>query len=138
MPAIKSNKVVAGLPAVLEANSIYYVRVGAGFDIYVTNSSGMIVAYPLNQSAGNPAQMVTVFLPEESTEFRQTINAPAVTPTSVVQVWLAPTLEIDENDPEWLDCTQCVAASVAAGSFDVFMKFSTPQRGPVTLNYRIV
>lgn len=48
MAVIKHHKYVASLPGTLEANSIYYVRAGAGFDIYVTNSSGTIVAYPLN------------------------------------------------------------------------------------------
>jgi len=50
MAVIKHHKFVAVLPATLEANSIYYVRVGAGFDIYVTNSSGTLIAYPLNPS----------------------------------------------------------------------------------------
>src|SRR5690606_36393144 len=45
---INQHKVVASLPDPLEANSIYYVRVGAGFDQYVTNGSGMIVAYQSN------------------------------------------------------------------------------------------
>lgn len=48
MAKINQHKVVASLPDPLEANSIYYVRVGAGFDQYVTNGSGMIVAYQSN------------------------------------------------------------------------------------------
>lgn len=48
MAQVKFHKFVAALPAELEANAIYYVRAGAGFDIYVTNSSGTVVAYPLN------------------------------------------------------------------------------------------
>lgn len=48
MAVIKHHKYVAALPGTLEANSIYYVRAGSGFDIYVTNSSGTLVAYPLN------------------------------------------------------------------------------------------
>jgi hypothetical protein len=48
MAVIKHHKHVAALPATLEANSVYYVRTGAGFDIYVTNDSGLVVAYPLN------------------------------------------------------------------------------------------
>lgn len=49
MANIKHHKFVAALPAVLEANSIYFVRVGSGYDQYVTNSSGQIVAYPMNR-----------------------------------------------------------------------------------------
>ena len=54
MAKIKHHKVVSSLPATLLANSIYYVRVGTGFDIYVTNDVGTIVAYPLNAGGGAP------------------------------------------------------------------------------------
>lgn len=50
MAQINQHKVVASLPDPLEANSIYYVRVGEGFDIYVTNGSGVVVEYSLNAS----------------------------------------------------------------------------------------
>ncbi|TLX65058.1 hypothetical protein DN820_01725 [Stutzerimonas nosocomialis] len=48
MAQVKFHKYVAALPAQLEANAIYYVRAGDGFDMYVTNGAGMIVAYPAN------------------------------------------------------------------------------------------
>lgn len=47
-PTLKLHKVVAALPGVLEADSVYFVRVGTGFTMYVTNSSGTIVAYTPN------------------------------------------------------------------------------------------
>lgn len=50
---IRHHKVVAALPDPLVADSIYYVRSGSGFDIYVTNSLGTVVAYPINQSGGS-------------------------------------------------------------------------------------
>lgn len=50
MSVIKHHKVVAALPDPLESNSIYYVRVGSGFSIYVTNDIGGVVAYSLNTS----------------------------------------------------------------------------------------
>lgn len=50
MPTISQFKVVASLPATLAPDAVYYVRVGTGFDIYVTNSSGTVVAYPTNQA----------------------------------------------------------------------------------------
>lgn len=53
MAQLRTHKFVASLPAQLEADAIYYVRTGAGFDQYVTNHSGTIVAYPLNQSGGS-------------------------------------------------------------------------------------
>lgn len=48
MATIKHYKVVAALPGSLEADAIYLVRVGSGFDFYATNSSGTIVAYAAN------------------------------------------------------------------------------------------
>lgn len=42
------HKVVSTLPVLLQPNSIYYVRNGTGFDQYITNSNGVIVAYPQN------------------------------------------------------------------------------------------
>lgn len=47
-PRVHVHKHVVALPAVLEANAVYHVRRGSGFDLYVTNASGVIVAYPLN------------------------------------------------------------------------------------------
>lgn len=48
MAALAINKVVSSLPGTLAANTVYYVRVGTGFDMYVTNSTGTIVAYAMN------------------------------------------------------------------------------------------
>jgi hypothetical protein len=42
---VKHHKVVSSLPVVLEASSVYYVRVGTGFTQYITNSTGTVVAY---------------------------------------------------------------------------------------------
>ena len=54
MSNIKASKTVNTLPGVLQSSTIYFVRSGTGFDIFVTNESGTIVAYPLNQSGGSP------------------------------------------------------------------------------------
>ena len=48
MAIVKHHKVVAALPPELEANSIYYIRAATGFDVYVTNSAGTVIAYPAN------------------------------------------------------------------------------------------
>lgn len=48
MSEVMFHKVVASLPPTLEADSVYYVRVGSGWTQYVTNSSGVIVAYEQN------------------------------------------------------------------------------------------
>lgn len=49
MAVIVTKKEVNALPSTLTANTIYYVRTGLGFDLYVTDTSGS-VAYKANQS----------------------------------------------------------------------------------------
>lgn len=51
MAVLKVEKVVSALPGTLVADTIYFVRVGTGFDLYVTDSTGAI-AYQVNQAAG--------------------------------------------------------------------------------------
>ena len=48
MSAVKFHKVVGSLPGTLEANSVYFVRTGAGFSIHITNDLGQVEAYNLN------------------------------------------------------------------------------------------
>lgn len=48
MAAFKSYKVVSALPGTLDADSVYFVRVGNGFDLYVTNNGGTITAFKVN------------------------------------------------------------------------------------------
>lgn len=47
--ALYARKVVAELPATLEADAIYAVRVGLGFDLYVSDNTGQI-AHKLNNT----------------------------------------------------------------------------------------
>jgi hypothetical protein len=49
MTVLRFAKVVANLPATLEPNTLYLVRVGSGFDIYVSDLTGNI-AYSINGS----------------------------------------------------------------------------------------
>lgn len=49
MAKVLHHKVVAALPSPLEPDSIYYVRAGVGFDMYITNGSGVVSAYEINQ-----------------------------------------------------------------------------------------
>ena len=42
MAEAKLHKVVSALPGTLEADSVYFVRVGAGIDIFATNSAGSV------------------------------------------------------------------------------------------------
>lgn len=63
-----THKVVASLPAVLEPNSVYYVRVGLGFDLYVTNNLGLVVAYPLNHPTASGG--VTTITPQQASDLQ--------------------------------------------------------------------
>lgn len=47
MNVFRASKVVSALPSTLEADTTYYVRVGTGFDMYVTDTTGQI-AHSLN------------------------------------------------------------------------------------------
>ena len=51
MSAVKFHKVVGSLPSTLEANSVYFVRVGLGFSIHLTNDIGQVTSYDLNTSS---------------------------------------------------------------------------------------
>jgi hypothetical protein len=51
MAVFKAHKVVSALPDPLEADALYYVRAGAGFDVYLTDTTGAI-AYAQNVEDG--------------------------------------------------------------------------------------
>jgi len=55
MATLRFAKVVASLPATLAPDTLYLVRTGAGFDLYVSDATGSI-AYPVNSPA-SPAQI---------------------------------------------------------------------------------
>jgi len=63
---IKQHKVVVALPIPLEPDSIYYVRNGGGFDIHVTNNSGVVVGYELNASLDKVDKVVGKQLSDEN------------------------------------------------------------------------
>ena len=49
----RAEKVVANLPATIEPNTLYVVRVGSGFDLYVSDSTGA-TAHALNSKGFLP------------------------------------------------------------------------------------
>lgn len=59
MASLLAHKVVSALPGTLAASSIYFVRVGAGFDIYVTNETGTVVPYPINNAKAGANSDIT-------------------------------------------------------------------------------
>jgi hypothetical protein len=69
-------------------------------------------------------------------EDRETITAAGVTPSSVINLKLAPALDTDENDPEMLDFVTLVAIP-GTGTFDVVASFSQKQSGIIKLQYQV-
>lgn len=67
MAAVKFKKFVTALPSTLEPNTMYFVRVGGGFDLYVTNNLGFVAAYPLNQNTSTQDQAPPYFIPSGET-----------------------------------------------------------------------
>jgi len=53
MATLRFSKVVSSLPGVLYPDTLYLVRTGAGFDLYVSDTTGSI-AYPVNAPAAPP------------------------------------------------------------------------------------
>lgn len=51
MATFKIEKVVSALPGTLVADTVYAVRTGSGFDLYITDSTGT-VAHLVNSSGG--------------------------------------------------------------------------------------
>lgn len=60
MAVLKVEKVVSALPDTLVADTIYAVRVGAGFDLYITDSTGT-TAHKVNAQDANPIGTVLTF-----------------------------------------------------------------------------
>lgn len=68
MAELRVEKVVASLPDPLEPDTIYYVRVGQGFDLYVTDATGAVAHSPNGhqQTAYDGGAAVTVLSPDDA------------------------------------------------------------------------
>lgn len=90
---VKYHKVVSALPGTLDANSVYYVRVGSGVDMYVTNDIGVITAYQLNPPVMTIAgTAVTTNVTLTNNEFDHVIS---VTGSSSVTITIDPVAVIN-------------------------------------------
>jgi hypothetical protein len=58
MATFIASKVVAALPDPLVANTVYFVRVRTGFDVYLVDSTGTI-AYKSNAALGSEVSALT-------------------------------------------------------------------------------
>jgi len=72
---LKFNKVISELPANLEANAVYFVRTGEGFDMFVTDETGNI-AFQMNPQPPALADNENFFVVSDGySEFSLTIIA---------------------------------------------------------------
>ena len=79
----------------------------------------------------------TLTLPTSRTSHRQVVSAPTITPTSKVEVMLAPVEDTDENDPELLDLVVLHATpKPATGEIEFLITFSSATSGPIPILYR--
>lgn len=76
----------------------------------------------------------TVTVANNQQEDTEIVTAVGVTPSSVIQVWLAPTTSDDENEPEMLDLV-AIGAVPLTGQIEITLSFSAPTAGPVKLNW---
>jgi hypothetical protein len=76
----------------------------------------------------------TVTVANNQQEDTEIVTAVGVTPSSVIQVWLAPTTSADENEPEMLDLV-AIGAVPLTDQIEITLSFSAPTAGPVKLNW---
>jgi hypothetical protein len=76
----------------------------------------------------------TVTVANNRQEDTEIVTAVGVTPSSMVQVWLAPTTSDDENEPEMLDL-MTIGAVPLTDQIEITLSFSAPTAGPVKLNW---
>jgi hypothetical protein len=55
MPNLRVEKVLSNLPSTLTADTVYAVRVGTGFDLYITDTTGLIAHKVNSESSSDTA-----------------------------------------------------------------------------------
>jgi hypothetical protein len=70
------------------------------------------------------------------TDFEAVVVDAACTVSSVIELQFAPTLDTDENEPEFLNVWTMIAKP-ASGSFALSVSFADRHSGPLKLQYRI-
>lgn len=133
MSNLKIYKVVAVLPSVLEADTLYMVRTGIGFDMYLTentgtvayksnsNSSGTIIA-TISQDLGYPAKQSGTFL---------------ITGLSGLTVGKQVVISQFADDNLEMDSINCSGQVIDAATIKVFYNSRFPVGGIYQFNYLI-
>jgi hypothetical protein len=98
MPVFRVEKVVANLPSTLQADTVYAVRAGAGFDLYITDATGSVAHQP-NSSSGLAKTTVSIS-PVKYGQAGVTVALAGVTPSNFFQCQLVPNADFDADDLE--------------------------------------
>jgi hypothetical protein len=140
MAALLAHKIVAALPETLAADSVYYVRVGAGFDLYVTNGAGQITAYPLNSGGGSLPAWQTVEVNLATPEQTKTVfvPVPGMTAAQKIEVMRSTLPATGKGSDEHLAEPATLAAFAETGGFQLqVMAQGCTVGGSMNINYRV-
>jgi hypothetical protein len=138
MALLKVRKEVSVLPAILEADTVYAVRTGAGFDLYISDNTGAI-AHLVNSAGGGGATVktATINVPAETRKsYRVNVADAAVTATSKILIGFGNTSDAAVNDLDELSEME-VYASAYAGGITVQLRALGGFSGDVPINYTI-
>lgn len=108
----------------------------SGTNIKTINGSSVLGSGDLSVSLTGSSTTITV--PSGGRfEHYETILDASVTATSVINLWLSPVTDDDENCSEMLDLVS-LSATPGTGSFDIVASFYAPTSGPIKLNYVVI
>lgn len=137
MAELRNEKYVNSLPSILVANTIYYVKNGAGFDVYITNNSGTIIAYPLNLTTQSWNTLdINVPFPAKYIFTKNVIDA-NVNTSSTIDVIFASTTDFDENDQELFELGFKVTPNIGSFDLTIFSKDQNKFGGLIKLKYKL-
>lgn len=123
---------VTGLQTALDGKQATLV---SGTSLRTVNGNSLLGSGDVVISGGGLSGTATVTVPAFSLSHTETVAATGVTPSSIITPTLAPHLDTDENDAEFLSI---VALSALAGTNQITftLAFAVPTAGPIKLNWR--
>ena len=140
MSAFKASKTVNALPDPLEASTLYCVRSGAGFDLFLTNEAGLVVAYPLNLGAGTSivgSGEIDFGGHPGSAQAELVIGGQAgIVAGSIVEAWIVAKATADHSaDEHFADPPRLIAGAIVPGTGFTIAGFA---RDPVRVSSALV
>lgn len=137
MAELRNEKYVNALPATLIANTIYYVKNGANFNMYITNNNGTIIAYPLNTSS-TTWKKVELNIPFPA-KYQYTLNIvdTEITLASIIDLKLDSTIDTDENDSELYELNFNTKCNIGSLDVTINSKDQNVFGGKIKIIYKI-